>query len=87
MSEKYFFLAQNVRDALEAGCFYTFDELSDATNAETADFLVLNNLAIEANYLPEGARRPAAKEALQPVKRGRGRPRKDGYQTKVMVAR
>lgn len=88
MSEKYFYMVRNVKDALEEGAFYTFSELTDATNEETRDFLLANNIAIEANYLPEDARRPAAKENTPeaPVKRGRGRPRKDSYQTRDMKA-
>ena len=87
MAEKYFYAVRNVRDTLEEGCFYTFDELTDATNRDTADFLVANNYAIEAAYLPEGARRPTtAQVSEEPIKRGRGRPRKNGYQTRDMRA-
>ena len=82
MPDKYYFLARDVRDTLEQGCFYTMDELTDSTNEETADFLIQNNIAIEARYLPEGAKRPAAKEA--PKKRGRTR--KGSYKTRQMKA-
>ena len=90
MSEQYFFLARSVKDAVEAGCFYTFEELVDATNTETADFLVANNYAISANYLPEHGRRPPKKEVAvdaKPEKLVRGRAKKDGaYLTRQMKA-
>lgn len=85
MAEKIYRLLTNVRDTLiDQSCFYSFEELTDASNREIADFLVQNNLAIEARDLPPDAKRPAPQE---PFKRGRGRPRKNSYETKVMVAR
>ena len=80
MVQKYY-MARSVRDALEERCFYSFDELTDATNPEIADFLVANNIAIAARE-PETTVKNTPVE--QPVKRGRGRPRKDSYQTREM---
>jgi len=86
VSEKLYFMARSLRDtAIQEGEFYTLSELVDETNQEIADFLVQGNIAIESTRTRETApTQPAVVE--QPVKRGRGRPRKDSYMTREMKA-
>lgn len=82
-----YLLSRSVRDtSLEEGCYYSFEELVDQSNPEIADFLVLHNVAVAVRDGYETASVKPDTAPEQPVKRKRGRPRKDSYPTRQMRA-
>jgi hypothetical protein len=80
MEDPYYYMKQTIGE-LSAGTFYSIEELG-----EQLDFLAQANIAVRANYLPEGANisDKIAMAKAAPAKRGPGRPRKAAYETREM---